>query len=263
MSQRGRLGAFSLGDAFKSLLWCGKCGCGQSLHGDHTNEQQGPLDAAATRVWLSPAWQELHMNLLLPGSHHSTTTPVWAAAAHERATQLYLCMPACVHAWLRDRRSISTSLNGSSHASSLLSCHVCVPCASFQLAHQQEVARYGHLKTSEELQSMLAALQKEVDTNAGHARKAAVSGKQSHRPGRTRWGMCWQPCHTSKLGQLLCWLLWSVESSKPLLLLCAQACTSLCMQQCAARNAAVAAVVACQTREPLVCCCVAGGVWRC
>lgn len=42
-----------------------------------------------------------------------------------------------------------------------------------QLAHQQEVARYGHLKTSEELQSMLAALQKEVDTNAGHARKAA------------------------------------------------------------------------------------------
>lgn len=46
---------------------------------------------------------------------------------------------------------------------------------ALQIAHQQEVARYGHLKTAEELQSMLAALQKEVDTNAGHARKAAVS----------------------------------------------------------------------------------------
>jgi hypothetical protein len=45
-----------------------------------------------------------------------------------------------------------------------------------QIAHQQELARYGHLKTAEELQSMLAALQKEVDTNAGHARKAAVRG---------------------------------------------------------------------------------------
>lgn len=42
------------------------------------------------------------------------------------------------------------------------------------MAHQQEMARYGHLKTAEELQSMVAALQKEVDTNAGHARKAAV-----------------------------------------------------------------------------------------
>lgn len=44
-----------------------------------------------------------------------------------------------------------------------------------QHQHQQELSRYGHLKTSEQLQSMLAALQKEVDTNTGHARKAAVS----------------------------------------------------------------------------------------
>lgn len=46
---------------------------------------------------------------------------------------------------------------------------------ALQIAHQQELARFGHLKTAEELQSMLAALEKEVDTNAGHARKAAVS----------------------------------------------------------------------------------------
>lgn len=37
------------------------------------------------------------------------------------------------------------------------------------------MARYGHMKTTAELQAMVAALQKEVDTHAGHARKAAVS----------------------------------------------------------------------------------------
>ncbi|KAF6255462.1 hypothetical protein COO60DRAFT_1702793 [Scenedesmus sp. NREL 46B-D3] len=44
---------------------------------------------------------------------------------------------------------------------------------ALQVLHQQELARYGHAKTTAELQSMVGALQKEVDTHAGHARKAA------------------------------------------------------------------------------------------
>lgn len=55
-----------------------------------------------------------------------------------------------------------------------------------QLTHQAEMSRYGHLKTTEQLQAMLAALQKEVDTNAGHARKAAVS-----RLGAGTGTVCW------------------------------------------------------------------------
>lgn len=47
--------------------------------------------------------------------------------------------------------------------------------ARLQVSHQQEMARYGHVKTTAELQNMVTALQKEVDTHAGHARKAAVS----------------------------------------------------------------------------------------
>eukprot|EP00878_Enallax_costatus_P020748 GHUV01021940.1.p1 GENE.GHUV01021940.1~~GHUV01021940.1.p1 ORF type:complete len:692 (+),score=297.48 GHUV01021940.1:254-2329(+) len=42
-----------------------------------------------------------------------------------------------------------------------------------QVAHQQEVSKYGNAKTMAELQAMVAALQKEVDTHSGHARKAA------------------------------------------------------------------------------------------
>lgn len=51
----------------------------------------------------------------------------------------------------------------------------CVVPLWLQVSHQQEMARYGHVKTTAELQAMVAALQKEVDTHAGHARKAAVS----------------------------------------------------------------------------------------
>lgn len=69
-------------------------------------------------------------------------------------------------------------------------CHCCLPawpCLLFpQVAHQQELARFGNLKTTGELQSMLGALQKEVDTNSGHARKAAVSGGAWMLSG---WGM--------------------------------------------------------------------------
>jgi TolA-binding protein len=57
---------------------------------------------------------------------------------------------------------------------------------TLQIAHQQELARFGHLKTAEELQSMLTALQKEVDTNARHARKAAVS-RVGVGMGGSRW----------------------------------------------------------------------------
>jgi hypothetical protein len=52
---------------------------------------------------------------------------------------------------------------------------VAAAAAAAQVAHQQELARYGHSKTTAELQAMVGALQKEVDTHAGHARKAAVS----------------------------------------------------------------------------------------
>ncbi|WIA13504.1 hypothetical protein OEZ85_007077 [Tetradesmus obliquus] len=44
---------------------------------------------------------------------------------------------------------------------------------ALQVSHQQELSRYGHTQTTAELQAMLGALQKEVDTHAGHARKAA------------------------------------------------------------------------------------------
>jgi hypothetical protein len=52
---------------------------------------------------------------------------------------------------------------------------VAAAAAAAQVAHQQELARYGHSQTTAELQAMVGALQKEVDTHAGHARKAAVS----------------------------------------------------------------------------------------
>jgi len=64
-----------------------------------------------------------------------------------------------------------------------------------KVTHQQELSRYGHLKTSSELQSMLAALQKEVDTNTGHARKAAVS--QGGPGGESLQGqVLWRPACT-------------------------------------------------------------------
>jgi hypothetical protein len=46
-----------------------------------------------------------------------------------------------------------------------------------QLVHRQEMARYGNAKTVAELQSMLTALQKVMDVNANHARKAAVRAR--------------------------------------------------------------------------------------
>ncbi|KAF8059995.1 HUB2 [Scenedesmus sp. PABB004] len=42
-----------------------------------------------------------------------------------------------------------------------------------QAAHAQELMRYGHAKTAAELTAMVSALQKEVATHTGHARKAA------------------------------------------------------------------------------------------
>lgn len=47
---------------------------------------------------------------------------------------------------------------------------------SLQAAHQQELARYGHLRTAGELQEMLERLQQQLDTQSGHALKAVVRG---------------------------------------------------------------------------------------
>lgn len=73
---------------------------------------------------------------------------------------------------------------------------------------------------------MLAALQKEVDTNAGHARKAAVSGKQQQARRRALWPV---PAALQSQAKLVGFFLWPVYSSKPLLLPCAQAaCRCAC-----------------------------------
>jgi hypothetical protein len=70
-----------------------------------------------------------------------------------------------------------------------------------QTSHQQELARYGHAKTTAELQAMLGALQKEVDTHAGHARKAAVSAVGQELSGQQAPRQCLWPC-------FVVWFVW-------------------------------------------------------